>query len=1700
MSDLQGGQRPESSSVSSAGDKGVHYQRVMQVIPQAIRNASPTRLKSLMNLKADIPEWYMSARDIDRDYLKELLKDRWRLQGELDQVLNDLQHDINAFAQPLLRSALKSNVDIDEDPNTLSLHLNVPSKIIFDIDTGASVIRRSSLLVAALHNFDEAETKEGAFRSDSGVYREDSRGVLVQDNAITPQKFASLCRTLDIGAHYQTHIKARLRPQDPNARRVLQERSIASEKAAFKLSALVSHLKGDLNASAYGCLREVVEGNRTVKLYGRPLLSHRVSLMGFKLTGIVLFSAVSEPSEIKKAIEALTPQSLKFWTDWSRRLPVLPGHVYEQYTLLQCFFANGPQGVIDETLRNEDIYQQSRLSGPLIAYLPDDPNHPLKEYASLADFMTTLISQLRTSDYQAFFSRFVEQKDKGRFFARVNERLRTFTWQQREPLDMGPWWRETAIENPNAEPITNLIADELWGTLFRQRRDKAIADARLIAVPTGDEDAAARWKRLTSVLDIAWNIFNFAAMLVPGFGEAMLGIMVGQMLVELAEGIEDWSNGDKEQASAYINGVLINFAQLALMGTGHVLPAKVMPIKTSSFVDQLKPVQINGKERLWHPDLTAYEHPAILPQTAQANDSGIYRHQGQDLLPLDGKNYAMTQDADTGQYRLRHPTRPGAYQPVVEQNGAGAWKTEFDQPLAWDKTRLMRRLGASARDWPDETLEQILTVAGVSEEALRRLHVELDAPPVMLADTLKRYRLYAEAGEVGQQILANQVPEALMREITSLMTDLPRWPEQRAVEIFDGPELKGASTVVGNIEAASADRIKLTRAEFRSGQLPQRTLESLGEQEIHDLLGQSIPSSKEVRVQALKERLASEATKKRKRLFESLYKQHDVAEGALVHVLTDAYPELPNAAAAKLMLEATPADLKHLTEKQTLPLRLREQARQARQRVRVSRAYEGLYLEDLENNDTRRLQLASLATLPGWSNDVRIEIREFSFSGKLNASVGPENAPIRKVLILEDEGGYQARDEKSQHLHGIDDFFASLLHALPDTERTALGYDIFEGERLRLDLQRSPLDRERFESALNDYPVRKPAYDPETMRLRGGMQGYRQIANEALLKRRVQALYPGFSDEQITSLLEEFADAAPLRVSALEDEFDQLNATMRHWLNASTAFFRFSPAGIAEWDLRNKLYKAIRQCWQRTGPSGVDAPGIVRPQHLDLTGLPMGRHLESFPRLTANFDHVTSLSMHETGLLSSQEPFLEPLRGLRFLDLGDNLLNRLPPVIGDMRYLDNLALGNNQIVLTQQAVAHLRGLTRLRALGLRGNPLRLAPDISQMPNLEILNLERTDLDRWPVGLFAMPRPRHFYLNLQFNRLIDIPDVAPGSFRAELLARTLVSREPEWMPASVLEQLKRYTESVGLDPERPYPPLGLLDSINWGQGMPESSFRSRLILWDEIEDEFGSEPFFNEIGKLTQSADFTAAESSYRTELTAKVWRMLEAMNENTALREEIFTEASATTACSDGGTQLFNALGLRVLIHEAYALQNPALVEAQLLELARGKSRLDELGAIARSRVADRLANGETFRRVDASGRVTGTIDEVEVHLAYMTDLAERLNLPWQSRGMLFRNMAGVTQEMIEAAGVRVLALEEGDLLIERILEQPFWKIYLENIYRQAFDSLALELQDGDEMAHFNAIKALEKTLTKQAVERARLQRTELPFAVQSDH
>lgn len=1679
-------------------NRGPHADAMTALIPDAIKQAPAHRLQSLdanLNVAHQFATWPPTG----RQRLKELVQTHWQLQGEVDTTLQQLEQNIEDFARPLLTEALKNRLNVNLDVDTAMLRLYVPDKIIFGIDRGATRSRHASLLAAALHNFEQAETEDGYFRSGSGVYVTDADGAPVQQ-AITVGEIASLCRVLDIGAQYQLHLKSLLLPADPQAQATLKAQAIAVEKSALDVAAAVGAMNADLSIPAQAAISDVLSGQAQVSFYGRPLQPHRLRILGLELSGIVLFSAVAEQSETEKLLSGFVPQELQFLFDWSRRIPGLNDNLYEKYKVLSDVFANGPSAVTEELSRRSDFYDQSILNGPLIAYIPDDPLHPLKEYPSLTAFMKALATQLLETSYQQFFSRFVAQKDKPRFFKRANERLKEVTWHQREPLDIGPWWRETPVENPQAEPITVPIQGDLWAHLYRRKRDKALADAQLIAVPTDDEDAKSRWNRLISYLEVGWNVFNFAVMLVPGVGEVMLGVMVGQLLAEFAEGIEDWSHGDKEEACAHINSVILNFAQLALMSAGHVLPKGAAAIKPSPFIDNLKAVSLaDGRVKMWNPDLVPYRHTLELPAGTWADESGLYAHQGKKVLHLEGQQYVVAEDPLSARFRMQHPTRADAYAPQVEHNGAGAWKSEIERPIEWEKTQLLRRLNPLAATFSESTLEQVLKVSDINEEALRRLHVEHEQPPALLTDTLNRFDLYASISRFGEQIRNGNISDHLSGYLPGLLTELPHWPESKAITLRDPLPTGRQSVTYGNNSAAAADTLIVSQQDIQTGNLERRVVDFLDEPETEALLGRAISTDKNVRVQALREALAQRAAKRASRVFESQYKSADVSADIRVRKLQGDYPELPCSVLEQVLKDADAQSLRVFEESGQVVLKLRQQLRAAGEKVRLNRAYEGMYLEQLENADSHRLVLRSLENLPGWSAEVRIDIREQTFDGRLQASVGAADAPIRKVLIADENGLYSARDDQGLHLHSAEDLYSAVLHALPDEQRRALGFEIFQGELLKQAIQRSPLSHDQFEKILMDDPVRKPAYDPENMRLRGGMQGYPlRPKGWPQLKSRVGSLYPAFTEDEVETMLNGFgANVVEERVSALEREFSQLNLDCQRWLNDMSLAYRFSPEGVAEWTSRNKVYQILRQCWQRTGPLGPPARGVIRAQKLVLSGLPMDRHLLKMPRLRASFDHVTSLDLQNGRILSDQQHFLGNFRQLRDLNLWKNRLSDFPQVISDMPYLRVLTLSDNQISLTAESAARLRAMSRLHVLKLDGNPLGQMPDISQMPALLILTLNSTGVDTWPIGLFAKQRPRNLYLDLRFNQISELPDVAPGSVYAELIARTNVSRDAFHLSAENLEKLKQYIESVGLDPDRPYPSRGTIDSSYWDVGISEAEWNARQPFWDEVEDEFGSEPFFTELRKLTASADFRATDPSYRTDLTAKVWRMIFAMNENTVLREKIFAEAVASTTCADAGAQFFNAMGVEVLIHEAYGLINTDLVEAELVALARGKSRLDELGQIARQRIADRLKAGETFRREDADG-VTGSIDEVEVHLAYMTDLAERLDLPWQSRGMLFRKIAGVTEKMIEDAYQRVIALEEGELLAPRILEQSLWQRFLKRTYRKEFDELLLSLQNEDDITQFEALQTLEKSLTQKAIDRAKLQTVYPPFTVQS--
>jgi hypothetical protein len=348
----------------------------------------------------------------------------------------------------------------------------------------------------------------------------------------------------------------------------------------------------------------------------------------------------------------------------------------------------------------------------------------------------------------------------------------------------------------------------------------------------------------------------------------------------------------------------------------------------------------------------------------------------------------------------------------------------------------------------------------------------------------------------------------------------------------------------------------------------------------------------------------------------------------------------------------------------------------------------------------------------------------------------------------------------------------------------------------------------------------------------------------------------------------------------------------------------------------------------------------------------------------------------------------------------------------------------------------------METLRLDDNPLLgLLPNIERMPKLKILSLSNTGATAWPDGLFARHRPRGFYLDLMQNPLRDIPSVIPGSESARLVARTRLF--PTDLSDTNQIVYTDYRMSVGISPDNLYSAIAdraidqwpMSDDSQWWSYKSAGLGIFRVEAWHDLMTEPDSQGFFHLIQKQTESADYRAG-GERRKQLSDRVWRMIEAIDLDKALRRELFDMATAPTTCADAGAQVFNNMGIKVLVSEAYAQStSAAILESKLVILAKGAARLERVDDIARADFSSRKGNP----------------DEVQIFLAYETGLAQRLGLPWQSQSMLYRPVAGVSANMLDTAFDTVMSMEDGDGLINHMIEQPFWEKYLHDTYPREF-------------------------------------------------
>lgn len=1184
-------------------------------------------------------DWVASLGDSERQQLQHYNDTSAQSQNAVDQAMADLQ-SAEAFAEPLLAEAIRQQFNIAPDLNATFLDVRKPIELgVQGTRIGSFSVLNLSLLQAALHNFEASECLPGAFSSRSRFKAGRDEQATTLTLGMGVEAFLGLCRSLDIGAKYQAYLT-----QFFHTAQGLRDTLIKAQKDALQAAAYVALLKGDIGSDDYRVMQAVIADQREIRADGKPVWFNDLSLMGLRLSGCTVFVAV----------------------------------------------------------------EKNQSTRAVLVYIPHDPEHPLKKYATHQELEAELTRQLMADvkdapagsgpgRYQRFLANYLAYADQPTYWRRLTEDAPDQPHDPHLLLRISqyvlPFFSSvvSVFLSPNELPANQNVREpikdpdfhirvlakgdlwqenvDLWADNFERLRDKLIADARGHAVPTAEVDARVRARKIAALESAGLLALNLVSMFVPGLGEVMMGVMAAQLLYETFEGVVEWHDGDREAAFAHLTDVAQNLVFIGAMAVGGVGLRRVLG--TPPLIEGLKPVTLpNGKQKLWKADLTPYKVPAQLAPQAQPDALGLYAHEGQTVLPLEGDCFEVRHDPATDEHRIQHPTRPNAYAPLLEHNHEGAWQHEAEDPLTWDGPTVLRRLGQPAQGLSAERLQQAQRACGVEADALRAGHLDQEPIPLALADTLQRFKIADQLADFISQ-LKSPDPAQYAQADPALQMDLLRrrgmLPDAAmAVYEANGTALWTEPTLPSQARRA----LVLPEGALARGELLQELLAFLGDDDpaLQEFPGHASDALPE-RARLLRQYLGEQAQASESALVQERYQAQTRSADLDVRLMQSHYPGLPSAMAEHVLKNLDTRQLLGFRANGQLAPSVTQQLHWQLQELRVTRAREGLYCASLANEDSALLN-AQAATLP----------------------------------------------------------------------------------------------REATRAVLLEHPLHKPAYDA-SMRLLGGGRGIRQWANttaNALRtpSARVRRLFPSYTDEQVESFITSLGTDVRRRLSSLESEYTTLKRVLKTWVRdnapavSTTAFDR--QGGFV------KTYaNAIKRCWRRETHSLTIAPGhplnlpeltadFSHVESLDLVNTPWTPAAQTFLN---NFKRLQRLRISDAALGELPEG-LGDMAGLTQLRLRGNRIRLTPQSVeelGRLSQLEVLDLAQNPLELAPDfsTMAHLKYVF-LNGTGLEHWPAGLR----EQADLQELNLRDNHLRSIPLEHLE-PAPEHFEKVIKLNQAISL---------------------------------------------------------------------------------------------------------------------------------------------------------------------------------------------------------------------------------------------------------------------------------------------------------------------------------------------------------
>ncbi|MGE8168675.1 NEL-type E3 ubiquitin ligase domain-containing protein [Pseudomonas putida] len=1274
-------------------------------------------------------------------------------------------------------------------------------------------------------------------------------------------------------------------------------------------------------------------------------------------------------------------------------------------------------------------------SSPIIVYLPSEAGGSVHEYASRAHATRVLRQALADSAWR--------------------RRLITLA-----PLTLQPVLeralRKKLFAKPdeakNPRPKVHLTIDisqlpeQPWSQLYTLHVLRLKGDARAIAVPTADVDAKQRLASLTHWLEAGLTVLNVAAMFVPALNPLMMALGAAQIMGSVFHGIEAWEEGDNAQALAQVESILLNVVSVAAVAGAGVT------LQRAGFVDALRSVVDEGRERLWSASLEGYRSDTPLAEHAVPDSRGVYLQDERRFIRIEGEVFEALQGAN-GQLRVRHPR--GGYAPRLCSNGHGAWRLTAQSPLDWSDGQLLRRFGPVADGLDDDALSFAMHSTETTADSLRYTHIDQQPPPARLADSLTRLDCDGETDALIEAVRHGRPLAAYKHYAVAELPHLPGWPQDHGLKVFAGPEPWGLANHYSPPGPRPRVEIVLTQGDLESGQLSATVLAQLDESARASLRGNAATLA----ASDLDERLALRLQNRRHSLFTSLYQQRQPQLDDTHVPIARQFPSLPGPAVLELEAHATVAERSRLAAGR-VPLRLAEEARLLQRQVRLDRALAGLFRPGLANADSRMLNQSLLAEHPGATPEriLQLALADREHCAALLGQRVPRPEFRSPMRLSDGRIGYplSGRPRLFERLR-------NLTRNIPDERLQELFPGLTAGERREL-LQRL---RER-----GDVGQQITALQREQEALDATLQAWENAA-EAPYRRaharvRQQLNRAWRADPPAISRQHRAAGGTALELSleGVQSLPPLLPARFDHVASLSLyGPMQHLPAGI----LQSFPYlQTLRIAF--AGP-GLDSASVFQA-------------LRNTPRLRALALPSNGLTM----LTDEARRALQQLTELRQLDLSSNalnlatedidLLNRLP--------LEHLRLRHNQISLDAAQAERFGQMTRLQTLDLSANPqIGEVPNLARLLRLRSLNMSQCGLTSWPASLMelmANPNSQLRSVILGDNRITDIPNLdhlldtpyfrtlGPGQrallWRLDLSFNGLRPRAAQRLRAAGA----RIDEVDGFLPAD--------QAVNWLDHADTAQQRT----WRDLFDNGENASLREVIERLGRSAQ---ARGNPET-LSDQVWRMLTRASENTQLRnrlEEVAAQFPAT--CGDAGADGFSTLEVELLAFDESA--DGEIRGPHLFNFYRRLFRREQVNVLA-SRIytaraarqaahrawlemqTDRQPNMPDLPPLDDLDDLSleqleqSMVDEIEIRLALRQALAQELEFPEPSQDMLYRQTAQISAQVEDNVGEAVRLIDEGARARRRwIARQPSWMRFLEQRFADSFETVKGEWSDAQE-------------------------------------